>query len=139
LITIATDKTMVGPWIAQQCAMIWRPEGTEAIGLVSDGKIVAGVWYEDWNPCSIITHIAIAGRITRRFLRVIFDYPFNQLGVQKIIAPVLAANAKSIQLVEKLGFREETRIKDMHPTGDMIFFVIDKQNCKYLEDRYGKI
>jgi RimJ/RimL family protein N-acetyltransferase len=136
---ICTDKSIIGPWIAKQCAMIWKPEGTETIGLLSSGEIVAGVWYEDWNPQSIVTHIAVSGRLTKHYLKVIFDYPFMQLRVQKIIAPVLSDNLESIKLVTKMGFREEARLQNVHPSGDMIFFVINKKDCKYLGSRYGKI
>lgn len=135
---IVTDKSIVGPWIASQTRMIWKPEGTETIGLARDGRLVAGVWYEDWNPQSITTHIAIDDVISRLYLHVIFHYPFVQLCVQKIIAPVLADNSESIRLVEKMGFKEEARLKDVHPTGDMVFYVMNKQDCKYLGARYGK-
>jgi len=137
--TIVTDKSIVGPWIAALASMIWAPEGAEAIGLANGGELVAGVWYENWNPQSITTHIAIDGAVSRRYLHVIFHYPFVQLGVQKIIAPVLADNSESIRLVTKMGFTEEARLKNVHPTGDMVFFVMNKQDCKYLGARYGKI
>ena len=131
------DKTIVGPWIAKQTQMIWKPEGAQTIGLEKDGEIVAGVWYDDFNPQSIVTHIAITGKLTKRYLQVIFDYPFMQLCVQKIIAPVLQDNSESIRLVTKMGFKEEARLKNVHPVGDMLFFVMNKTDCKYLGVRYG--
>ena len=136
---LVLDKSIVGPWIAGQTKMIWKPEGAQTVGLERDGEIVAGVWYEDWNPQSVVTHIAIAGTITKRFLHVIFDYPYTQLGVQKIIAPVLEDNSESIRLVTKMGFKEEARLKNIHPLGDMLFFVMNKTDCKYLGARYGKV
>lgn len=135
---LVTDKSLVGPWIAQEIGTQWNGNGAETIGWARDGKLVAGVWYFEYNPQSIITHIAIRGALTKRFLHVIFHYPFVQLSVQKIIAPVLADNSESIRLVTKMGFTEEARLKDVHPLGDMIFFVMNKQDCKYLGARYGK-
>jgi RimJ/RimL family protein N-acetyltransferase len=135
--SIATNKEVVGVWIAHHINMIWKPEGTETVGLMRNGALVAGVMYEDWNTQSITAHIAIKGLINRQFLHVIFDYPFNQLKVNKIVAPVLSSNLKSINLVKKMGFTEHARLKDIHPSGDMIFFVIDKTACKYLGARYG--
>ena len=123
---LVTDKSIVGPWIAKQNRMTWSPEGSESIGWAKNGEIVAGVWYEDWNLQSITTHIAISGRITKEYLAIIFDYPFVQLGVQKIIAPVLEDNSESIRLVTKMGFKEEARLSFVHPTGDMIFFIMNK-------------
>ena len=135
---LVVDKSIVGPWIARQTRMIWQPEGAQAIGWQRDGEMVAGVWYESWNPQAITTHIAIDGRITPYFLHVIFHYPFMQLGVQKIVAPILEDNSDSIRLVEKMGFTEEARLHNVHPAGDMIFYVMNKQDCKYLGARYGK-
>ena len=132
------DKLIVGPWIAKQTQMIWKPEGAQTIGLAKDGELVAGVWYDDYNSQAVTTHIAITGSITKQYLRVIFDYPFMQLGVQKIIAPVLEDNSQSMKLVEKMGFHQETRLKNVHPVGDMLFYVMDKTDCKYLGARYGK-
>jgi hypothetical protein len=83
---LLVDKAIVGPWIAAKTQMIWRPEGSETIGLEHDGDIVAGAWYEDWNSVSVVTHIAIDGPITSAYLATIYDYPFNQLRVEKIIA-----------------------------------------------------
>ena len=134
---IFTNKDVVGRWIARHTDMIWRPEGSETIGLIHNGELVAGVWYDDFNRQSVITHIAIKGVINRTFLKIIFDYPFFQLKVNKIIAPVLSSNTKSINLVTKMGFVEHARLKDTHPESDLLFWVMDKKDCKYLGERYG--
>jgi len=134
---LVLDKSIVGPWIAKENGMFWNANGAEAIGWESGGELVAGVWYLDYNPQSITTHIAIRGPISKRWLHVIFHYPFMQLCVQKIIAPVLADNSESTRLVTKMGFKEEARLKNVHSTGDVIFFVMNKKDCRYLKDRYG--
>ena len=135
---LIVDKSIVGPWIARKTQMIWKPEGSQTIGWMRDGEVVAGVWYDDWNGISVVTHIAIDGPITSEYLATIYDYPFNQLQVEKIIAPVLEDNAESIKLVTKMGFEVEARLKNVHPSGDMLFFVMHKNKCKYLGNRYGK-
>jgi RimJ/RimL family protein N-acetyltransferase len=106
--------------------------------LKKNGEFVAGVIYENWNRRSITCHIAISGRLTPRYLAVIFDYPFNVCDVKKIIVPVDATNSKSVTLVEKMGFTEEARIKDGMANGDMILYTLAKEDCKYLGERYGK-
>jgi RimJ/RimL family protein N-acetyltransferase len=72
-------------------------------------------------------------------LAVIFDYPFNVCDVKKIIVPVDSTNSKSVNLVEKMGFIEEARIKDGMASGDLILYTLAKNDCKYLGKRYGKI
>jgi len=135
---ILTDKNIVGPWVAQRCNAIFTPHNSSTIGWVKDGRITAGVWYEDYNQVSVTTHIAVEEPLTRRYLNVIFDYPFEQLGVKNIIAPVISDNELSIEFVKKLGFEEKARLLDVFPSGDLLFFVMTKDKCRYIGERYGK-
>ena len=135
---ILTDKTILGPWIAQRCNAVFTPDNSSTIGWVKNGNITAGVWYEDYNQVSVTTHIAVEQPLTRRYLNVIFDYPFKQLGVKNIIAPVISDNELSIDFVKKLGFEEKARLLDVFPSGDLLFFVMTKDKCRYIGERYGK-
>ena len=127
-----------GHWTAEQTKGKYFEANSQSIGLKQNGEFVAGVIYENWNRRTITCHIAISGRLTPRYLAVIFDYPFNMCKVKKIIVPVDATNSKSVTLVEKMGFTEEARIKDGMADGDMILFTLAKEDCKYLGERYGK-
>ena len=133
---IVTDHS-VGHWTAEKIKGSYFKAKSQAIGLKQNGEFVAGVIYENWNRQSIVCHIAISGRLTPRYLAVIFDYPFNVCDVKKIIVPVDATNSKSVTLVEKMGFTEEARIKDGMADGDMILYTLAKEDCKYLGERYG--
>ena len=135
---LCLDKDLVGSWVARHCNMVWTPENSHAIGWLKDGQVCAGVWYEDYNKVSIMCHIAITGRMTPEYLNIIFDYPFVQLGVNKIVVPVLSDNDASIKFVKNLGFEENARLLDVSPNGDMIFFVMSKDNCRFIGERYGK-
>ena len=123
----------VGVWVAEQTKGAYHYNST-AIGLERDDQIVAGVIYESFMVTTITCHIAIVGRVNKKFLRAIFNYPFRVCNVDKIIAPVIADNDKSIKLVKNMGFTEEARIK--RSNGDMIFFTMLKDNCKFLGDKY---
>ena len=135
---LLTDKSIVGPWVAQRCNAIFTPDNSSTIGWVKDGRITAGVWYEDYNQVSVTTHIAVEEPLTRRYLHTIFHYPFEQLGVQNIIAPVISDNELSIDFVKKLGFEEKARLLDVFPSGDLLFFVMTKDKCRYIGEKYGK-
>jgi len=121
----------VGHWVAERIAGKYFAEGSQAIGLERDGQIIAGVIYENWNYASIVCHIAIEGRMTKTYLKAIFDYPFNVCKVKKIIVPVSSAHVKSLKLVTKMGFIEEARVKDATPDGDIIFLTLAKENCRF--------
>jgi hypothetical protein len=128
----------IGYWVDKQLGVGYHAERSNAIGLVREGEIVAGVVYQNWNGRSLVTHIAATGRLTKFYLWAIYDYAFNVCGVDKIIAPVSSENEKSIRMVSRMGFAEEARIKDAQPEGDIILFTMKKSDCRFLGDRYGK-
>ena len=127
----------VGVWVADRIAGEFYSETSSAIGLEKNGVIVAGVIYENWNRASIFCHIAIEARLTKAYLKAIFDYPFNVCNVKKIIVPVVSNHVKSIKLVTNMGFTEEARIVDGSQDGDIIFLTMTKENCRFLGVRYG--
>lgn len=124
-------------WVAQKVEGDFG-EKCQAIGLELNGRLIAGVAYEDYNGASVTCHIAVEGRVTRYFLWAIFDYPFNQLKVKKIIAPVVESNEKSVRFVKKLGFRKEAQILDAHPDGTVLIYTTDQNiGVKYGQVRKG--
>jgi L-amino acid N-acyltransferase YncA len=133
------DKNFVGPWLAKELDMVWTAENSSTIGWVENGELVNGVWYEDFNGKSVTCHIVLKKPLNRTFLAIIFDYPFIQLGVSKIIGPVKSNNHKSMNLVTRFGFKEEARLLDAFPNADLIFFVMNKEDCRFLGERYGKV
>jgi RimJ/RimL family protein N-acetyltransferase len=127
----------IGRWVAGKIKGVYH-EGDAAIGLVKDGKIIAGVLYENWNGRSIMAHMGIEGRLTPAFIGAVFDYAYNVCNVDKVILPIGSMNAKSIKLVENMGFAEEGRIADASPEGDIVIYTLKKADCRFLGDRYGK-
>lgn len=127
----------VGDWVAHRINGMFDKYSSNAIGLLIDGNIKAGVIYEDFNKASVVCHIACEF-LSSEFLAAVFDYPFNSMGVRKIIAPVASDNQKSKRLVEKMGFSVEGVLTDCHPNGDILLYTMKKSDCKYLKDKYGK-
>lgn len=128
----------VGDWVAHRINGQYNKESSQAIGLLIDGNVRAGVIYENWNKKSVVCHIAV-DFMSPEFLASIFDYPFNCLNAYKIVAPVGSDNSKSRKLVEKMGFSVEAVLKDCSPNGDILLYTMKKTDCKYLKDKYGQI
>jgi hypothetical protein len=89
----------------------FNPDRSSAIGLMRDGKTVAGVVYENFNGRSVVCHICVKGRMTPAYLAAIFDYPFNVCDVQKVICPVSSGNVRAQRVVRKMCITEEARLK----------------------------
>lgn len=124
----------VAEWVAERagCSI---PNYGAGLGMVNRaGDLVAGVMYENYTGASVTATIAInKGTVVgKEFMRVIFDYPFQQLGVRKLFAMVAESNKPSIEFIVRCGFVEETRIKDYYESGDAIVFACTPESCRWL-------
>jgi RimJ/RimL family protein N-acetyltransferase len=129
---VTNRKVEHGLWLAEKTGCEPLHGWCEYIGLEKNGAIIAVCGYDDFNVSSVRAHIAIEGRINRRFLWLILHYPFEQLKVKKIVAPVHSANAKSVRFCEKMGFVKEAIVKDLFADGDLFFLTLTKNQSKML-------
>lgn len=76
------------------------------------------------------------GYTPKQLLKASFDYPFNQLGIEKAFGIVNSNNVKAIQYDQKLGFKEAVRFAGMHDDGgDLVVFEMDKTDCRWIRER----
>lgn len=128
-------ENILGPWWAERCGTNWVPGKGHTIGLVSEERgIVAVAYFESYNGASVLCHIASEGRnwMNRDFLWYFFWYPFEELKVQKLLAPVDSTNTASIRLTQSVGFSLEATLKDACPKGNMLIFSMTKDQCRWL-------
>ena len=122
-------------WVAKKTGE-FNCFGTDTgIGWQKNGEIVAGVAYANWNGVNVEAHIASDGTkqwLTKTFLFTMLDYPFNQLGVNRITACIGEGNKDSRRFVERLGFKLEARLEGAHPTGDLLIFRLLRQDCRFI-------
>lgn len=128
---IVFDKDYVGEWVADQLGCKWIKHA-QCIGLERDGKLVAGVIYENYNGFSVNMHIAFKARLTREFLWIIYHYPFVQLGLKKIIGFVESGNIACTKIAPKHGFILEHTIKDAGRNCDINVWTMTKDQCRFL-------
>ncbi len=130
------DVDLIGPWVASRIeGMTYYPGTASAIARVKNGKIVAGVLYQDHNGPNVFCHIRIdRGGMSKRFVSIIFDYPFKQLNAKRITALVAESNAASRRLVEHLGFELEAILQDAHPDGDLRVYKMTADKCRWLKE-----
>lgn len=121
-------------WVAEGVNARYAP-GDTAIGwLDASGQLAAGILYTDYTRACI----ALTGRVVnpaavhRRWLFAAFDYPFNQLGVKRLISIISSSNIRSILTSERLGWQRETTLADYFPDGDGIVYVMRREDCRWL-------
>jgi RimJ/RimL family protein N-acetyltransferase len=101
------------------------------------GEIRGMVGYDGWTHNAVQMHIALASAAALRpLLRPAFAYPFHEIGLGVVLAPVVASNARSLALVAHAGFTEVCRIRDGAELGvDMVLHEMRREHCRYLGER----
>jgi RimJ/RimL family protein N-acetyltransferase len=136
---LSFDAELIGPWVAEKTGGTWHKGRGTAMGKLVNGEIVAGILYEDYSGTNIVCHIAGVGNwADRELIWMIFDYPFNQIKVNRMTAPICSTNEKSIRLVEHFGFKIEAKLHGATSKGDLLLYTMFRDDCKYLRGRYGK-
>jgi len=111
------------------------PQNTACIGQEKNGELIAVVGYNNFLPKSCQIHVASTDVywLNKNLLFAIFDYPFNKIGVEVILAPICKDNVKSLNLCRKLGFKIVGDIPYGHPNGDLIVVAMKRNQCKWLQ------
>lgn len=132
---IDNDPRRVGEWVINRVGGLYVRG--QAIGLERQGRLEAGVLFDEFNGASIRMHVAIEGRLTRDFLWYAFHYPFNECKVNKIIGLVPSVKTSVLEFDKHIGFVEECRVKDAHPFGDIVILSMTRKQCRFLELKHG--
>ena len=71
--------------------------------------------------------------VSRQLIWRSFDYPFRQLNMQAVLAPVASSNARALKFDQRLGFREVHRVADGWDAGDdLIILQLKRDECLWL-------
>lgn len=106
------------------------------LGIYDKNCLIAGVIYHDIRAsqdCWITIYSTNKRWCSRRSLRLIFGFAFNQLKCRRINALVDTDNRSSIRLLKGVGFRKEGLLRQFRENEkDCYIFGLLKSDCKYL-------
>ena len=120
------------------------------IGVQPCGDLQALFWVDEQDKIEwVIGYTAFIGKTCqmhmvnlkggytpKQLLKASFDYPFNQLGIEKAFGIVNSNNVKAMEYDQKLGFKEAVRFAGMHDDGgDLVVFEMDKADCRWIRER----
>lgn len=132
---ISTDKQQLFAWAAAEYGDVFNQDNASCIGWVDSTGVRCVVAYNHYQHPAIDAHILSdksRSWMTRRFLHVMFDYPFNQLKCSRITAPVRASNFHARRFVERLGFTIEGVLRKFYETGeDRVLYGMTREECRY--------
>jgi RimJ/RimL family protein N-acetyltransferase len=122
--------------IAQEAGVVFNPKADQVVARVLDNELLGGVVYTAFNPGgSIAMHMAGFNKrwVSQDLVWMCFDYPFNQLKVKKVFAPVPSNNTKAIAINRRLGFLREYIIPDVFDDCDLYLMDMYRDECKWLK------
>ena len=132
-----TDIEVLGPWAWKlRGSGIWHSAGKSGLGEVDDkGVPMWAIIFDNYEPGgSIHIHIAIDNPkyVSRRAISDVFEYPFCQLGVKKVLGIVNSNNYAALSFDLRLGFHVEAIISDPYYMGDMYILSMKLKQCRCL-------
>jgi RimJ/RimL family protein N-acetyltransferase len=104
--------------------------------VTSQGNVLGRVIFSDYTGRggSIKIHVTSWDPrwISRGLLYIVFDYPFNQLGVKKIFADIRRSDVRTFQFAVKAGFKAEAGSEGVYPDDDMLVMSLYRDDCRFL-------
>lgn len=122
-------------WVAKRTGEYGNYGAAVGFGIEENGQLIAGVVFNEYNGANMNMHVASDGSkqwMTRKLLWMVFDYAFNQAKVKRLTGLVGEGNVEAQLFDEHIGFRLETTLTDAHPTGDMLVYVMRREDCRWL-------
>lgn len=98
-------------------------------------QLLGGVIYTNYTGRTVQMHQAgfAPAWPTPQFMFAIYDFPFNFLKVEKIIATVPSTNQRAMRITTKMGFTWVATIPEVVPGGDMVVLSMSRDDCKYFK------
>ena len=135
---VTAHQDILASWLCHRIGHM-PTQAIRCIGEVRDGQIIGVVGFDGYNGASVQMHVAGSpGWVTRSILFAAFDYPFNRLKCKMVLGLVPSGNKEAIRFNERLGFQLENELHDAHPDGALLLMTMRREECRFLEKRYGK-
>jgi len=125
-----------GKRVARAAGIGYDPEVDRCISRMT-WELLGGVIYTNYTRRTVQMHMAgfVPRWATPELMWVIYDFPFNYLKVEKVIATVPSTNERSVAIVFKMGFQHLTSIPEIVVNGDMLVFEMLRKDCRWLKLR----
>lgn len=106
----------VAQWVAMRIPGMTSFGPCVGIGVMDSADVlIGGVIFHDWQPQwkNIQCSFASDRRdwLTRKLIRVILAYPFQQVGAERITTLTPKRNKAARQFLQKFGFRHEGNVR----------------------------
>ena len=121
-------------WLCERVGYVPSPNMRCLGSIDSAGKKLRGVvGYDGFNGASVVMHMAgEPGWIDKSMLHAAFDYAFNEMGCNQVLAFVPSGNTTALKINKRLGFEVVSELDGAHPDGSLLIMRMLRDNCKWL-------
>lgn len=136
---VTEDQPGLLAWAAERIGLIRFKDDAKAIGIKRRGQLIAVVVYDAFAECDVNMHVASDGSrywLTREVLKVVFHYPFVQLGLRRVTGLIPTKKADAIRFNAHLGFKLEGLCPEAMPDDDLQIRGMLRRECRFIPQEY---
>lgn len=103
--------------------------------LRTDGALMGAVMFNHYRGARVeVSCAGEPGWVTRGDMRLLFDYPFRQLGCWSLLSMVARNNKPVREMIGRLGFRELCVIPGgRHPSQSAVLYCMTRPECRWIQ------
>ncbi len=134
----------VSQWVLKQLRGAVSSFGhCAAIGVESEGRLIAGLVYHDYKPIYHSIQMSVAAErgsnwLNREVLEHFFSYPFRQLKCKSVHIACARNNKHAKQFVARIGFRPAGLLRRGFGTADAVLYDMLPEECRWLRSSDGQ-
>lgn len=130
------EDERVTAWMAERIGINQFRDDVKTIGIERDGELIGGTAFDTFCERECVLHTASDGSarwLTRDYIKLVFHYPFIQLGFVRLTSFVSVNNPRSLRLAKHFGFVEEGRARGAGKDGeDLVMLGMLRTECRYI-------
>lgn len=120
-------------WSQDFRGVLWAPEEFRN-EIASMDHVAVAVGYNAFigRTCCMHTVIQRPDLVSGRIVREAFEFPFEVVGLEAVLALVDSDNEAALSFDTKLGFREIARVPNGGTDGDLVILQMLRADCRWL-------
>ena len=138
-ITVVREIRIDGPgdgaWIMTRADGVFTDGYDHSFASLRDGRIVGGFALCAYTGAAATVHMAGDDErwCSPDLLWLVFDYAFNQLGLNKLIATVRSNNYPALAQDIRAGWFPEAILRDVYRDAHMLLLTMKRDQCRWLK------
>lgn len=123
-----------GEAIGSMAGTRFDPKVDISVARVRRDVLIGGIIFTDFTGESVSIHTASWDEhwVNRDLIFVVFDYPFNQLGVKRIFGRVPETNYAALRFNHHCGFTDVARIEGVYKHNvAQIVMRLNREDCRF--------